>query len=72
MEWADGFALRAPLRREPYVSSGFVAFSPERLPALLPRSELCGALGGRGLGLDSTGPDDPIWLGDQDALNAIR
>lgn len=71
-EWADGFALHAPLRREPYVNSGFVAFSPLRLPTLLPRwSELCGGLGRRGLGLDSSGPGDPFWLGDQEALNAL-
>lgn len=71
-EWAEVFALRAPLRREPYLNSGFVVFSPERLPALLPRwSELCRALGGQRLLLDSRGPDDPVWLADQDALNAI-
>ena len=71
-EWADEFALRAPLRREVYLSSGFVAFSPERMPELVSRwSALCVALGDRKLGLDARGPDDPLWFGDQDALNAI-
>lgn len=70
--WSDLFALRAPLRRERHVSAGFVALAPERLPTLLPRwSELCRSLHGRRLALDAGGPDDPIWLGDQDALNAL-
>jgi hypothetical protein len=71
-EWSELLGLRAPLRREPYVNSGFVALAPERIPFLLPRwAELCGSLRGRRLGPDSLGPDDPVWLSDQDALNAL-
>mgnify|MGYP002336241442 CR=1 FL=1 len=71
-EWSDLLGLRAPLRREPYVNSGFVALAPERLPFLLPRwAEICGSLRGRRLGPDSLGPADPVWLSDQDALNAL-
>lgn len=70
-EWSEIFALRAPLRRQPYVNSGFLAFSPRHHPRLLTRwAEACAALRGRPV-LAQTVPDDPVWLVDQDALNAL-
>jgi hypothetical protein len=35
--WTELFGLGAPLRRGPAVNSGFVAFSPSRVPGLLER-----------------------------------
>ncbi|GMU77843.1 MAG: hypothetical protein AMXMBFR46_06410 [Acidimicrobiia bacterium] len=71
VEWAEIFALRAPLRRQPYVNSGFLAFSPRHHPHLLARwTDACARLRGRPV-LAETVPDDPVWLVDQDALNAL-
>jgi hypothetical protein len=63
-----GLALRGPLRRRPYLNSGFVALSVERRPDLLDRWwELCAALPGDQL---RTSQEAPFWAADQDALNA--
>jgi hypothetical protein len=71
-EWSDIFDLDAPLRRETYVASGFVAFVAEEWPALLPRWEEAAARipssATRGGGSPRS---TPCWDGDQDALNAI-
>lgn len=68
-EWRAGFALRAPLRREPYVNSGFVAFSVDRWPWLLERWIEANAR----IPLErSAQPEaDPFRDPDQDALNAV-
>lgn len=70
-EWTDLFALQAPLRRQPYVNAGFVAVSRRWHPGLLGRWEgCCHALRGRKV-LSDTVESDPVWLPDQDALNAL-
>jgi len=71
-EWQNGFALRAPLRRRPYVNTGFFALSTQRWAGLLDRwGELC-----ESVPLERTlrrgGPkDDPFWASDQDPMNAL-
>ena len=72
-EWHELFALRAPLRRAPYMNSGAVALSRVQLPDLLPRwAELCERMVGEPvMSLATTGRDYPFWLADQDALNAL-
>jgi hypothetical protein len=71
-EWQELFGLTAPLRREPYVNSGFVAFSVEAWPTLLTRWEAAATAipterTRAGGALQAT----PFWDGDQDALNAL-
>lgn len=67
-EWRDGFGLSAPLRRERYVNSGFVAFSVDRWPGLLERW----AQANRRLPhVRGTRPEHPYRDVDQDALNAV-
>jgi hypothetical protein len=67
-EWSTGFALRAPLRRQRYANSGFVAFSVEKWPGLLERwAEANGQLPL----VRSTSAEDPFRDVDQDALNAL-
>jgi hypothetical protein len=70
-EWEDLFALAGPPRKQPYMSSGFVAFSVDRWPTLLARWwELCQGI--RSLPTAFYGqPDTPTAQADQDALNAI-
>jgi len=70
-EWADVFSLEAPLRREPYMNSGFVALSTEHWPRLLRRWwKACEDIVSR-----RTLVGDPRWepadQADQDALNAL-
>ncbi len=70
-EWEELFRLSAPPRRQPYVLSGFVAFSVERWPDLLRRWwESC-----QRIRSDPTtfygAPDGPTAQADQDALNAL-
>jgi hypothetical protein len=71
-EWQELFRLAAPLRREVYVNSGFVVFSTDAWPQLLRRWHDAAALvpteRTRAGGAPRT---DPLWDGDQDALNAI-
>jgi hypothetical protein len=76
-EWTELFDLRAPLRRATSVNAGFVAFSPGRVPGLLERWEdLCELIAQRAATLPSWDElrgtrADPLWLSDQDALNAL-
>lgn len=70
-EWRDVFALRAPLRHQPYVNSGFLAVPTQHWPELLTRWwETCEQIGAR---RELVG--DPRWeptdQADQDALNAL-
>ena len=68
-EWAEALELRAPLRRQTYVNSGFVAFSFDLRPDLLTRWwELCARVPTAEVRSDER---SPFWAGDQDALNAL-
>jgi hypothetical protein len=71
-EWEHLFELSAPLRRQGYVNSGFIAFSSASWPELLRRwqvgSETIPSALTRAGG---AARDTPLWDGDQDALNAI-
>ncbi len=68
-EWETTFELRAPLRREPYVNAGFIAFSSAAWPNLIERWQDANGL----IPSDRTSrPDgDPFRDTEQDALNAI-
>ena len=72
-EWTELFDLRAPLRHEMYVNSGAIAVSTSRMPWFLPRwSELCEAMVDRPvMDQSALAEDDPLWLADQEALNAL-
>lgn len=68
-EWEEGFELSAPPRRQPYVNSGFVAFSPQHWPALLRRWwDACQLIPDRRATWDDV---EPFADHDQDAFNAI-
>lgn len=67
--WVEGFELEAPLRRQPYVNSGFVAFAPGRWPTLLRRWwETCQLIPDRRATWNDV---EPFADHDQDAFNAI-
>jgi len=70
-EWTDIFGLHLPLRRQPYVCSGLVAFARYSWPKLLGHWwELCGRIGTEPTykeGVSNT----PTSQSDQDALNAL-
>jgi hypothetical protein len=70
-EWEELFGLAAPPRRQPYVSSGFLAFSVDHWPDLLPRWwAACQRI--RSLPTTFYGAaDSPTAQSDQDALNAV-
>jgi hypothetical protein len=71
-DWAPLFALEAPLRRQTYIASGFVAFSLEHWPQLLPRwRSLSESISFAATRAGGAARDSPLWDGDQDALNAI-
>jgi hypothetical protein len=71
-EWKDLFDLGGSLRRQPYVNSGFVAFSTARWPALLHRwRSLAECIDSSSTRAGGAARDTPLWDGDQDALNAI-
>jgi hypothetical protein len=70
-EWEEVFGLAAPPRRQPYVNTGFVAFSADRWPDLLPRWwEACRRIWSRP-SMYEGGGRGPTGQADQDALNAI-
>ena len=70
-EWQSVLGLIAPLRRQTYVNSGFIALSVDHWPSFLPRfwdlSER--------VPLDRSSRvqdmDRPFWTADQDTLNAL-
>jgi len=71
-DWADRFALDAPLRRQPYVNAGFVALSTSLHETLLRRwGERCAELPDDAIRIDAFCLDDPCGLPDQDVLNAM-
>jgi hypothetical protein len=68
-EWSDMLDLRAPLRRQTYVNSGFLCFSADKHPELLQRWwELCERIPPEQV---FSRAEQPFWAGDQDALNAF-
>jgi hypothetical protein len=70
-EWEGLFRLSAPPRHQPYVLSGFVAFSVEHWPDLLGRWwESCQRIRSNSTTFYGA-PDNPTAQADQDALNAI-
>ena len=68
-EWQELFALRAPLRREPYLNNGFVVFSTDHWPHLL--EDWWVACSRIPAGSVFTSQEQALRLGDSDALNAI-
>jgi hypothetical protein len=77
-EWTELLSLPMPLRRQPYVNAGFVAFSTVAWPSLLRRWwETCVIVGRYreverrlGRGPDTSRPESFAYP-DQDALNAL-
>ena len=71
-EWSELFGLAGPLRRQTYVNSGFVTFSPERWPELLHRwQSLSEHIESSQTRAGGAARDTPLWDGDQDAFNAL-
>lgn len=71
-EWEHEFALPGPPRRQPYVNTGFVAFSTRAFPELLGEwAARCDAVSV----VPTTAPPldlgDPLALADQDSFNAL-
>ena len=71
-EWQKEFALAAPLRRDIYYNSGFVALSTEHWPEFLGRWwEACQSIPIEQTRARGGAWDQPFWDGDQDAINAL-
>ena len=76
-EWSGLLALRAPLRRERGANAGFVVFSRRQVPGLLERwGAICDDLAAQATEpgewqLSKRDRADPLWLVDQDVLNAL-
>lgn len=72
-EWEQAFGLAAPPREgQHYLNAGFMSFSTDHHPGLLPRYwELCKEIPFEGTMVAHAGYDSPFWAGDQDALNAL-
>ena len=75
-EWTGILGLDAPLRRETYVSAGFVAFSKTGVAGLLQRwAALCDDLAAGRVAWNGNSHvrsrADPLWLPEQDVLNAL-
>lgn len=70
-EWEELFDLHAPCRRQTYVNAGFFALDVAQFPTLLERwAECCRRIPPHGI-LIGEHTTDPLWAGDQDALNAL-
>jgi hypothetical protein len=68
-EWEEGFELKAPLRRQTYVNSGFVVLSPTHWPTFLRRWwDACQLIPVR---RDTWADVEPFADHDQDAFNAL-
>jgi hypothetical protein len=71
-EWEHEFALRAPLRRRPYVNAGFFALSTRHWAGFLDRyGELCDSIPMERTLARGAPKEDPLWASDQDAMNAL-
>jgi hypothetical protein len=67
-EWEQTLRLRAPLRRDTYVNSGFVVFDADHWPTLLGRwAEVCRLIPAEAM----FAARSPFNAPDQDALNAL-
>ena len=70
-EWPERFSLTAPPRPQTYVNAGFCAISTRHWPTLLERWwELCSRIPD-GVTFQGEIDSNPLWAGDQDALNAL-
>ncbi len=70
-EWSTLFSLTAPVRPGTYVNAGFCAFAAGQWPTLLDRwSQLCARIPD-GVTFKGDIASNPLWAGDQDALNAL-
>jgi hypothetical protein len=70
-EWYEALALRAPLRRQAYMSAGLLAFSTEHWPNILQRwSDVCDLVP-RDQYFTRAKGTHPFWVGEMDALNAL-
>ena len=70
-EWQQLFGLAARPREQIYVNAGFVALSAERWQGLLERWwEVCSSIPD-GVLFRGEIDTNPLWAGDQDALNAL-
>ena len=70
-EWSRLFSLTAPIRPQVYANAGFCALSPRHWPTLLDRwSQLCSCIPD-GVTFRGDIASNPLWAGDQDALNAL-
>jgi hypothetical protein len=68
-QWHDILALQAPLRRQTYCNSGFVAISTVHWPTFLPRWwDLCGRIPPEQV---FSQVEEPFWAADQDAFSAL-
>jgi hypothetical protein len=71
-EWERELDLMAPLRRQAYLNSGFIALSTSHLPDLLRRWwEACRRIPRHRMRGAGAGWGDPFWNSDQDAINAL-
>ena len=71
-EWADIWGVRAPLRRQTYVSAGYLVFSTGAFPDLVPRWwECCEQAFGERLIWDKYERGRSPTPDDQEALNAL-
>ncbi|MFI8528804.1 hypothetical protein ACIGMX_00940 [Streptomyces aquilus] len=70
-EWGPALGL-GPLRRQPYLNAGFVAFPAALSSRLLPEwTEGQNAIGVEGTRYGRGSLEDPFYFADQDVLNAI-
>jgi hypothetical protein len=69
-EWEQIFSLSSPPRHQPHLNGGFLAFSATHWPDLLERWwHACASMPpDRVFTGEAT---DPVWAGDEDALNAV-
>ena len=70
-EWEGLFGLTASPRVQTYVSAGFFAFSADRWPSLIPRWAEAAQRATRSRMWADDHATNPLWAGDQDALNAL-
>ena len=70
-EWEGLFGLTASPRVQTYVSAGFFAFSADRWPSLIPRWAEAAERATRSRMWADDHATNPLWAGDQDALNAL-
>ena len=71
-QWESSLGLRAPLRHQVYLNSGFIALSTQRWPHFLERyAELLDLAPVGSVFTGATDDTDPFWAADQDVFNAL-